>query len=68
RALSGSDDYTLRLWDLVTGESRALAGHTSWVNAVAVLPDGRRALSGSDDNLFQYQTAQRVSRNGRRLH
>ncbi len=29
RALSGSDDRTLRLWDLVTGETlRILEGHT----------------------------------------
>lgn len=53
-ALSGSygDDEagrTLRLWDVHSGVSRALTGHTSWVNAVAVLSDGRRALSGSQD-------------------
>ena len=48
RALSGSDDNTLRLWDLATGESlRTLEGHTNWVSAVAVLADGSRALSGS---------------------
>jgi GTPase SAR1 family protein len=40
----------LRLWDLETGESlRTLEGHTGEANAVAVLPDGRRALSSSDD-------------------
>ena len=51
RALSGSDDNTLRLWDLETGETlRTLEGHTHWVSAVAVLADGRRALSGSDDH------------------
>ncbi len=42
------EDGTLRLWDLETGESlRTLEGHTDWVTAVAVLADGRRALSGS---------------------
>jgi WD40 repeat protein len=48
RALSGSDDRTLRLWDLRSGESRVLTSHTDWVRALAVLPDGR-ALSGSQD-------------------
>ncbi len=48
RALSGSYEDTLRLWDLETGESlRTLEGHTGGVTAVAVLADGRRALSGS---------------------
>jgi WD40 repeat protein len=49
RALSGSFDLTLRLWDLETGESRALKGHTGAVASVAVLPDGRRALSAGSN-------------------
>jgi WD40 repeat protein len=57
RALSGSWDKTLQLWDLETGESRALAGHTGRVSAVTVL-DGRHALSGSSDT-----TLRRVLRN-----
>ena len=52
RALSGSEDGTLRLWDLASGESRVLAGHTGGVTALAVLPDGR-ALSGSDDGTLR---------------
>ena len=48
RALSGSRDRTLRLWDLETGaELRRFEGHEDWVTSVAVLADGRRALSGS---------------------
>jgi WD40 repeat protein len=40
----------LRLWDLATGETlRTLEGHTGSVNAIALLGDGRRALSGSHD-------------------
>jgi WD40 repeat protein len=54
RALSGSYDNTLRLWDLTTGATlRTLEGHTDWVSGVAVLADGSRALSGSYDNTLR---------------
>ena len=54
RALSGSHDRTLRLWDLETGaELRRFEGHEGWVNSVAVLADGRRALSGSEDRTLR---------------
>ena len=43
-ALSRSKDGTLRLWDLASGDSRVLTGHT----LLAVLPDGH-ALSASGD-------------------
>ena len=50
-ALTGSDDYTVRLWEVETGHClRVLEGHLDGVNSVAWSPDGRRALSGSDDN------------------
>src|SRR5205807_7972107 len=46
-ALSGSQDRTLRLWDVRTGkEVRRFEGHTGGVWGVAFAPDGRRALSG----------------------
>ncbi len=48
RVLSASDDRTVRLWDLDSGDSRVLTGHTDRVTALAVLPDGH-ALSASDD-------------------
>jgi WD40 repeat protein len=64
--VSGSWENTLRVWDLETGkpkmtfqghssEVRALAveGHTSWVDAVAVTPDGRHVISGSYDNTLR---------------
>ena len=54
RALSGSDDRTLRLWDLETGaELRRFEGHEGGVTSVTVLADGRRALSGSDDRTLR---------------
>lgn len=52
RAISGSNDGTLRVWDLETGETLRILGHVGWVYAVAVV-DGRRAISGSDDGGLQ---------------
>ena len=50
RAVSGSSDRTVRVWDLVTGQPRAvLAGHRRPVWVVAVTADGTRAVSGSGD-------------------
>src|SRR5262249_36287021 len=44
-ALSGSDDCTLKLWDLTTGQPHlTFSGHAGPVCAVAVLPEGRRAM------------------------
>jgi len=50
RALSGSFDDSLRLWDTTSGtELQYFEGHTDRVQCVAMLTDRRRALSGSDD-------------------
>jgi WD40 repeat protein len=50
-AVSGSQDKTVKIWNLETGECRAtLKGHTDMVGAVAVMPDGERILSGSNDH------------------
>lgn len=58
--LSGSDDGTLRLWDLASGaELRRLMGHSSLegsdggIWAIALAPDGRHALSGSADGTLR---------------
>src|SRR4028118_1212131 len=49
RAISGSYDKTLKVWDLTTGKEQfTLNSHTSSVYAVAVTADGKRAISGSD--------------------
>jgi len=53
RALSASSDWTLRLWDLSTGETQRIfefEDHKT-IDCLVVLPDGQRALSGSDDIL-----------------
>ncbi len=51
RALSGSADCTVRLWDVETGRClRVLEGHTAVVNSVAWSTDQLHALSGSGDN------------------
>jgi WD40 repeat protein len=50
QAVSCSDDHTLKLWDLASGrEVRTLTGHTGRVNAVAVMPNGERAVSASNE-------------------
>ena len=54
RAVSASDDNTLKVWDLASGaELHTLSGHTDAVNAVAVTADGQRAVSASCDNTLK---------------
>lgn len=49
-AASGSDDKTIKIWDLETGQCRAtLEGHTEGVMSVAITPDGKRIVSGGTD-------------------
>jgi WD40 repeat protein len=53
-ALSGSDDKTLRLWEVANGRCvRIFEGHTDWVISVALSPDGRWVLSGSADKTLR---------------
>ena len=51
-ALTGSNDKTARLWDLLNPGSspRVLSGHTGWIYSVALTADGKWALTGSRDN------------------
>jgi WD40 repeat protein len=49
--VTGSDDWTVRIWDPATGQSRALlTGHTGPVTAVAIAPDGNWLATTSHDN------------------
>jgi WD40 repeat protein len=53
-AISGSDDRTLKVWELESGRAvQTLEGHAGPVWAVAVTPDGSRAISGSDDGTLK---------------
>lgn len=66
RAVSGSEDKTIRLWDIATGkETRRLEGHRSTVNSVFFTPDGKRVVSGGDDKTIRVwdpQSGQEVGR------
>jgi WD40 repeat protein len=43
----------LRVWDLATGHSRVLQDFRDDITAVAVTPDGRRAVSGGHDKTLR---------------
>ncbi len=45
-------DKTLQIWDLATGRA-TLTGHTDWARALALTPDGTKAVSGSEDNTLK---------------
>jgi hypothetical protein len=54
KALSGSDDRTVRLWDLETGqELKRFEGHEDNVNCAVYSPAGNLALSASGDKTLR---------------
>lgn len=54
RAVSGSEDWTLRLWDLENNRVvRTYEGHGAFVHAVALTPDGESILSASEDRTLR---------------
>jgi WD40 repeat protein len=54
RALLGSEDGLLRLWDIETcTELKCFEGHNDRVCAITVLADGCRSLSASDDGTMR---------------
>jgi len=51
---SGSNDDTIRIWDVVTGKSeKTLEGHTGYVFSVSWSPDGQQLASGSADTTIR---------------
>jgi WD40 repeat protein len=65
RMVSVGEDGLLRVWDLRAGElARTRRGHTGWIYAAAVSPDGRLIATAGDDGLvrvWQAQTADPVT-------
>ncbi len=54
---SGSDDHTIKLWDVAAGrELLSLPGHESTVTALAFFPDGNRLASVSLDQTLRIWT------------
>ena len=54
RAISGSRDHTLKIWELPSGrEVGSLPGHDGPVTAVSMTPDGSCAVSGAEDGLLR---------------
>ncbi|KAI8611683.1 WD40-repeat-containing domain protein [Chytriomyces sp. MP71] len=50
KIISSSKDYTIKIWDVRTGEcTSTITGHTSWVNSVAYAPNGQFFVSASSD-------------------
>lgn len=51
---SGSDDSTLRVWDVESGTcTGTLRGHEGAVRALAIDPTGRRCATGSEDETLR---------------
>ena len=56
--VSGSNDYTVCIWNVVTSESEAEPkGHSGTVISVVFSPDGSHVVSGSYDNVCVWNVA-----------
>jgi WD40 repeat protein len=54
RAVSGSYDRTLRVWDLDTGEMLAVTTLDAPVSAVAAAPNGRSVVAGDQSGRVHF--------------
>lgn len=51
---SGSDDYTVRVWDVATRQvEHTLEGHSGWVNSVVFSHDGSKLALGSHGGIVR---------------
>jgi WD40 repeat protein/tRNA A-37 threonylcarbamoyl transferase component Bud32 len=61
---SGSDDKTIKLWDVATGkETSTFKGHFGWIWAIAFNPNGKTLASGSADKtikLWNLETSEEI--------
>ncbi|MDJ0845960.1 WD40 repeat domain-containing protein [Crocosphaera sp.] len=54
KIISGSEDKTIKVWDLHRGkELRTFTGHSNRVDSVVVTPDGNKIISGSWDETIK---------------
>lgn len=55
KLVSGSEDKTVKIWNLSNGqEARTLTGHSDVIYSVAISPDGETLVSGSKDNTIKF--------------
>jgi ATP-dependent Clp protease ATP-binding subunit ClpA/WD40 repeat protein len=53
RIVSGSEDKTIKIWDLDNNTVQTLVEHNAWVWSVQFSPDGKKILSGSGDRTIK---------------
>ena len=56
---TGARDDTIRIWDIATGQSDELRGHTNWVLDVCWSPDDRYLASAGDSQVKIWDVAER---------
>jgi serine-threonine kinase receptor-associated protein len=53
KAVTGSADYTVKLWDAITGEDQKTFTHTRIVKSVHFSNDDKRILTGGQDKILR---------------
>mmetsp|Transcript_28955 Transcript_28955/g.66291 ORF Transcript_28955/g.66291 Transcript_28955/m.66291 type:complete len:292 (-) Transcript_28955:557-1432(-) len=59
-AVTASGDFSVRLWDAVTGSCLAILPHNHIVKGVAISPSGRRLATGGHEGLIRVWELERV--------